>query len=42
MAVGSGANYAAGWGQLRSNHPEVVRALESIENDDDDDALSVE
>ena len=42
MAVGSGANYAAGWGQLRSNHPEVVRALESIVSDDDDDALSVE
>jgi hypothetical protein len=33
MAVGSGANYAAGWGSLRSDHPEVVRALESIEND---------
>ena len=33
MAVGSGANYAAGWGSLRCDHPEVVRALESIEND---------
>ena len=42
MAVGSGANYAAGWGQLRSEYPEVVRVLESIENDDDDDALSME
>ena len=33
MAVGSGANYAAGWPMLCVDHPEVVRALESIQND---------
>ena len=40
MAVGAGANYAAGWGWVRANHPEVVDALESIENDES--SISVE